>query len=143
MYSMLLPFRANLVSQSRRIPHIIRPTYTAKLPSPLSLLSGRPFHASAYLAKTLNQATRSKKPIFKKVPKAPLLEGCPQKKGVISLIKTIPPKKPNSAKRKICRVKLTTGKSCFAYIPGEGHNLQEHSVVLIRGGRAQDLPGVR
>jgi len=74
--------------------------------------------------------------------KSPLLGGAPQRKGVCSLIFTATPKKPNSAKRKVARVKLSSGKSLMAYIQGEGHNLQEHSVVLVRGGRAQDLPGV-
>jgi small subunit ribosomal protein S12 len=74
---------------------------------------------------------------------SPLLANCFQKKAVISKVYTTKPKKPNSAVRKVCRVKLTTGKSTIAYIPGEGHNLQEHSVVLVRGGRTKDLPGVR
>lgn len=78
-----------------------------------------------------------------KLSKAPLLEGCPQKKGVVSKVYTTKPRKPNSAVRKVCRVKLSTGKSTIAYIPGEGHNLQEHQVVLIRGGRTKDLPGIR
>lgn len=79
----------------------------------------------------------------KRQTKVPLLENCYQKKGVLSKVYTTKPRKPNSAVRKICRVKLSTGKSTIAYIPGEGHNLQEHSVVLIRGGRTKDLPGVR
>ena len=76
-------------------------------------------------------------------PKAPLLEKCPQKRGVCLQVKTQTPKKPNSALRKIARVRLSSGKEATAYIPGEGHNLQEHSIVLIRGGRVRDLPGVR
>lgn len=75
--------------------------------------------------------------------KSPLLQQCYQKKAVCSKIYTTKPKKPNSAVRKVCRVKLSTGKTTIAYIPGEGHNLQEHSVVLVRGGRTKDLPGVR
>lgn len=75
--------------------------------------------------------------------KSPLLQGHYQKKGVCSKVYTTKPKKPNSAVRKVCRVKLSTGASTICYIPGEGHNLQEHSVVLIRGGRVRDLPGVR
>ncbi|KAK4684515.1 small subunit ribosomal protein S12, partial [Tremellales sp. Uapishka_1] len=75
--------------------------------------------------------------------KSPLLQNCFQKKAVCSKIYTTKPRKPNSAVRKVCRVKLSTGKSTIAYIPGEGHNLQEHSVVLVRGGRTKDLPGVR
>lgn len=80
---------------------------------------------------------------FPKRSKAPALEGCYQRKGVTLAVMTMKPKKPNSAQRKVARVKLTTGKNVLAYIPGEGHNLQEHSVVLVRGGRTQDLPGVR
>ena len=74
---------------------------------------------------------------------APALKECPQKRGVCTVVKTTTPKKPNSALRKIARVRLTNGIEVSAYIPGEGHNLQEHSVVLIRGGRVKDLPGVR
>ena len=72
-----------------------------------------------------------------------LLENCPQKRGVCLTVTTTTPKKPNSALRKICRVRLSTGKETTCYIPGEGHNLQEHSIVMIRGGRVKDLPGVR
>lgn len=74
---------------------------------------------------------------------APALQGCPQKRGVCTLVRTMTPKKPNSALRKIARVRLTNGIEVTSYIPGEGHSLQEHSVVLIRGGRVKDLPGVR
>lgn len=92
---------------------------------------------------TINQLVRKprKKPIKKS--KTPLLETCPQKKGVCLHVKTITPKKPNSALRKVARVRLSNGKELTAYIPGEGHNLQEHSIVLVRGGRVRDLPGVR
>src|SRR6185503_20933035 len=76
-------------------------------------------------------------------PKAPALESCPQKRGVCTQVKTTTPKKPNSALRKIARIKLTSGVEVTGYIPGVGHNLQEHSIVLVRGGRVQDLPGVR
>ncbi len=86
---------------------------------------------------------RHKAPKKKNLSKAPLLEENSQKKGVCVQIFTAKPKKPNSAKRKVARVKLTSGKTLQAYIPGEGHNLQEHSVVLVRGGRVKDLPGVR
>ena len=75
--------------------------------------------------------------------KVPALDACPQKRGVCTRVYTTTPKKPNSALRKVARVKLTNGQEVSAYIPGEGHNLQEHSVVLIRGGRVKDLPGVR
>lgn len=104
----------------------------------------RAFSASAPARRTLNQAVRAK-PIKKKrtQAKSPLLEGSPQRKGVITQVFIGKPKKPNSGKRKVARVKLTTGKTMQAYIMGEGHNLQEHSVVLVRGGRTQDLPGVR
>jgi small subunit ribosomal protein S12 len=79
----------------------------------------------------------------RKKTKAPALKGTPQKRGVCLAVRTVPPKKPNSALRKIARVRLTNGMEVTAYIPGIGHNLQEHSVVLIRGGRVKDLPGVR
>ena len=74
---------------------------------------------------------------------APALKGCPQKRGVCTRVYTTTPKKPNSALRKVARVRLTSGMEVTAYIPGEGHNLQEHSIVLVRGGRVKDLPGVR
>jgi len=77
------------------------------------------------------------------VPQSPALDNCYQRKGVCTLVTHKSPKKPNSGNRKVARVKLTNGKSVWAYIPGEGHNLQEHSVVLLQGGRAQDVPGVR
>jgi len=75
--------------------------------------------------------------------KTPGLKGAPQRRGVCTRVYTVTPKKPNSALRKVCRVRLSTGTEVTAYIPGEGHNLQEHSIVLIRGGRVKDLPGVR
>lgn len=92
---------------------------------------------------TINQLVRI--PRIKRVAKnnVPALEGCPQKRGVCTRVYTTTPKKPNSALRKVCRVKLTNGFEVTAYIGGEGHNLQEHSVILIRGGRVKDLPGVR
>jgi small subunit ribosomal protein S12 len=92
---------------------------------------------------TINQLVR--KPRKKQVSKnrTPVLDGCPQKRGVCLLVKTVTPKKPNSALRKVARVRLSNGKEITAYIPGEGHNLQEHSIVLVRGGRVRDLPGVR
>ena len=79
----------------------------------------------------------------KKRSKSPVLDQCPQKRGVCLQVKTQTPKKPNSALRKVARVRLSNGKEVTCYIPGEGHNLQEHSVVLVRGGRVRDLPGVR
>ena len=92
---------------------------------------------------TINQLVRKGRSRDKRKPKSPLLEACPQKRGVCLQVKTQTPKKPNSALRKIARVRLSTGKEITAYIPGEGHNLQEHSIVLVRGGRVRDLPGVR
>ena len=92
---------------------------------------------------TINQLIRKprKAPLVRN--KVPAMEGCPQKRGVCTRVYTTTPKKPNSALRKICRVRLTNGYEVNSYIGGEGHNLQEHSVVLIRGGRVKDLPGVR
>ncbi len=92
---------------------------------------------------TINQLVRlGRKKVEKKV-KTKALQGCPQRKGVCVRVYTTNPKKPNSAFRKVARVRLTNGFEVTAYIPGEGHNLQEHSIVLIRGGRVKDLPGVR
>ena len=92
---------------------------------------------------TINQLIRKprKAPLVRN--KVPAMEGCPQKRGVCTRVYTTTPKKPNSALRKVARVRLTNGFEVTSYIPGEGHNLQEHSVVLIRGGRVKDLPGVR
>ena len=92
---------------------------------------------------TINQLVRKGRKTFKTKSKSPLLESNPQKRGVCLSVKTTTPKKPNSALRKIARVKLSNGQEATCYIPGIGHNLQEHSVVLIRGGRVKDLPGVR
>lgn len=92
---------------------------------------------------TVNQLVRKGRARPKYRSKAPALQGCPQRRGVCSRVYTQTPKKPNSALRKVCRVKLTNGYEVTAYIIGEGHNLQEHSVVSIRGGRVPDLPGVR
>lgn len=92
---------------------------------------------------TISQLVRSarRKKVWK--TSSPALEGCPQKRGVCTRVYTTTPKKPNSALRKVCRVRLTNGFEVTSYIPGIGHNLQEHSIVLIRGGRVKDLPGVR
>ena len=92
---------------------------------------------------TINQLVRkNRRPVAYK-SKSPVLESCSQKRGVCLLVRTMPPKKPNSALRKITRVRLSNGKEVTVYIPGEGHSLQEHSIVLVRGGRVRDLPGVR
>ncbi len=92
---------------------------------------------------TINQLVRKQRKPKKKKSQTPALGGCPQKRGVCVRVYTTTPKKPNSALRKVCKVRLTNGQEVIVYIPGEGHNLQEHSVVLIQGGRVKDLPGVR
>ena len=92
---------------------------------------------------TINQLVRKSRKSKKAKSTVPALESCPQKRGVCTRVYTTTPKKPNSALRKVARVRLTNGMEVTAYIPGEGHNLQEHSVVLLRGGRVPDLPGVR
>ena len=92
---------------------------------------------------TINQLIRKPRVPQRSKPKHPAMQGCPQKRGVCLQVKTMTPKKPNSALRKIARVRLSSGTEVTAYIPGEGHNLQEHSIVLVRGGRVRDLPGVR
>ena len=94
---------------------------------------------------SLNQlaTTRRTKKMRMRNTKTPALRGCPQKRGVCVRVYTKTPKKPNSAVRKICKIRLSNGRRVIAYIPGEGHNLQEHSIVLVRGGRVKDLPGVK
>ena len=92
---------------------------------------------------TIQQLVRKGRTKIQDKSKAPALDACPQRRGVCVRVYTTTPKKPNSAMRKVARVRLTNGKEANAYIPGEGHNLQEHSIVLIRGGRVKDLPGVR
>lgn len=92
---------------------------------------------------TINQLVRKGRKKITEKSKSPALDSCPQRRGVCTRVYTSTPKKPNSALRKIARVRLTNGLEVTAYIPGEGHNLQEHSIVLIRGGRVKDLPGVR
>ena len=92
---------------------------------------------------TINQLSRQDRRLLKAKSKSPALKECPQARGVCTRVFTTTPKKPNSALRKVARVKLSNGIEVSAYIPGEGHNLQEHSVVLVRGGRVKDLPGVK
>ena len=92
---------------------------------------------------TINQLIRKPRVVQRSKPKHPAMQGCPQKKGVCLQVKIMTPKKPNSALRKVARVRLSNDIEVTAYIPGEGHNLQEHSIVLVRGGRVKDLPGVR
>ena len=92
---------------------------------------------------TIQQLIRKGRKKLVSKSKSPALDSCPQRRGVCTRVYTTTPKKPNSAMRKVVRVRLTNGKEVNAYIPGEGHNLQEHSIILIRGGRVKDLPGVR
>ncbi|MEM6445223.1 MAG: 30S ribosomal protein S12 [Cyanobacteria bacterium J06642_2] len=92
---------------------------------------------------TIQQLIRDERSVAKQKSKSPALQSCPQRRGVCTRVYTTTPKKPNSALRKVARVRLTSGFEVTAYIPGIGHNLQEHSVVMIRGGRVKDLPGVR
>ena len=92
---------------------------------------------------TINQLVKKNRRKKRKFSKSPVLNQCPQKRGVCLQVRTMTPKKPNSALRKITRVRLSNGKEVTVYIPGEGHTLQEHSIVLVRGGRVRDLPGVR
>ncbi|GAA5854624.1 hypothetical protein JCM8547_004916 [Rhodosporidiobolus lusitaniae] len=123
-------------------PALPQPLFRAA--SPLaSTSSARPFSSSFPVSATLNQVTRGARKPVRRQNKTPALEGSYQKKGVCSKVYTVKPKKPNSAVRKVAKVKLSTGRAVIAYIPGEGHNLQEHSVVLVRGGRTQDLPGAK
>ncbi|KJA24060.1 hypothetical protein HYPSUDRAFT_136883 [Hypholoma sublateritium FD-334 SS-4] len=138
---MLASLRALARSAPLRAPQLARPV---ALPSALSVLAqARSFHATPTALRTMNQSIRAKRVPKKHVkPRSPLLQTCPQRKGVVTRLIIATPKKPNSAKRKVARVKLSTGKTLMAYIQGEGHNLQEHSVVLVRGGRTKDLPGV-
>ncbi|MCD6507707.1 30S ribosomal protein S12 [Candidatus Poribacteria bacterium] len=92
---------------------------------------------------TINQLVRKGRKKVEEKSKSPALEGCPQRRGVCLQVRTMTPKKPNSALRKVARVRLTNGREVLAYIPGIDHNLQEHSIVLVRGGRVKDLPNVR
>ncbi|GFZ49019.1 37S ribosomal protein S12, mitochondrial [Saitozyma sp. JCM 24511] len=131
----------------------VRPSSMVTGPSPVASSSRltlravppsfRTFSSTQPASATTNQVLRGCRKRLPTYSNSPLLANCFQKKAVISKVYTTKPKKPNSAVRKVCRVKLTTGKTTIAYIPGEGHNLQEHSVVLVRGGRTKDLPGVR
>jgi small subunit ribosomal protein S12 len=110
---------------------------------PLVLFSYKNQFSTRFTMPTINQLVKRNRIVQKNTTKSPVLEKCPQKQGVCLLVRTMTPKKPNSALRKITRVRLSNGKEVTVYIPGEGHNLQEHSIVLIRGGRVRDLPGVR
>jgi len=106
-------------------------------------LDAVPCEGNDFKMPTINQLIRKPRQPLTARNKVPALEACPQKRGVCTRVYTTTPKKPNSALRKVARVRLTNGFEVTSYIPGEGHNLQEHSVVMIRGGRVKDLPGVR
>ncbi|WFC96753.1 hypothetical protein MBRA1_003415 [Malassezia brasiliensis] len=129
---------AGLVRGVRLVPRALAAPRSVVVP-PVRML-----HTTPPALVTLQQAMRgARKPHRPPVNRVPALEGCPFVKGVCTKIFTTKPKKPNSAIRKMARVRLSNGRTVTAYIPGEGHNLQEHSVVLMRGGRVQDVPGVR
>ena len=102
-----------------------------------------PRHQPDLIVPTIQQLVRKGRHPKVKTTKSPALSSCPQKRGVCTRVYTTTPKKPNSALRKVAKVRLTNGVEVIAYIPGEGHNLQEHSIVLVRGGRVKDLPGVK
>lgn len=140
--AMLFPLSCSVLRLAARRSFTPAPSFTS--PILRSIPTIRQFHASSPTMVTMNQAMRRKKKKIRStvLTRSPLLEKCPQKKGVCTSVYVTSPKKPNSGKRKVARIKLTTGETCQAYIQGEGHNLQEHSVVVVRGGRAQDLPGV-
>jgi small subunit ribosomal protein S12 len=110
---------------------------------PLSTTNTLQLHNTRLLNATLNQVIRGCRKPFQKRVLSPALNGNPQRRGVCLKLFAVKPKKPNSAQRQVCKVRLSTNKVVVAYIPGEGHNLQEHSVVLVRGGRVSDCPGVR
>lgn len=138
--------RAPSSSSLRSLLHTLRRSSAASSSTATTsstTIGRRALSSSPASRSTLNQVMRGCRKEIPKLTKSPALKGCPQRKGVCSRIYVTKPKKPNSAQRKVARVKLTTGQTIIAYIPGEGHNLQEHSVVLVRGGRAQDLPGVK
>jgi small subunit ribosomal protein S12 len=132
-------FSASLRALARPALRWVPPPQPSMLPA---VQPFRSFHATPSSWVTMNQAMRRKKPKKASKTHAPALNVCPQSKGVCTQMIVAKPKKPNSAKRKVARVKLANGNTVMAYIPGEGHNLQEHSVVLIRGGNTKDLPGV-
>ncbi len=131
--------RGQRVEPHRRVDGVRRPAYLQRSVAPnLGAFSVLPEEMP-----TINQLVRQSRRDVEKKEKAPALKGNPQKRGVCTRVYTTTPKKPNSALRKVARVRLTNQFEVTAYIPGEGHNLQEHSIVLIRGGRVKDLPGVR
>ncbi len=131
-------FPAALHSSTRSLASPALPAQLA-LPAPALDSTGSP----VFRMPTINQLVKKGRTRVRYKSKSPVLDKCPQKRGVCLQVRTMTPKKPNSALRKIARVRLSNGKEVTVYIPGEGHNLQEHSIVLIRGGRVRDLPGVR
>src|SRR5258708_2633892 len=135
--------RPTLSSRTHLLLRAASPVFHPCSTSSTSIFASNTFHSSAPTLRTLNQAMRRKQPSKKGLSKAPLLDNNPHRKAIVMQGFTPNPKKPKSPKRKVARVRLTSGKVLQAYIPGEGHNLQEHTVVLFMGGRAQDLPGVR
>ncbi|KAK7207795.1 YNR036C-like protein [Myxozyma melibiosi] len=141
-----LAFRAPAVlsrfgAQLYRSPAAFAPLSSAYSPSLLrQFSSSQPAHATM---RQVIRGARKPKRGNRNMSESPDLDRCPQRRGVITRVATMKPKKPNSAQRKVARVKLSNGKMVYGYIPGEGHNVQEHSVVTVRGGRVQDLPGVK
>ncbi|ODO02970.1 ribosomal protein S12 [Cryptococcus amylolentus CBS 6273] len=133
-----LAVRPTLPSVASLPSRAVAPSQTARL-----LRSERGFASSSRCEATINQVMRGCRKSSRRKSSVPLLQNCFQKKAVCAKVYTTKPRKPNSAVRKVARVKLSNGMMTTAYIPGEGHNLQEHSVVLVRGGGAKDLPGVR
>src|SRR5690606_7761204 len=123
--------------------NLFRPVRGAPRVRPRAFFDGSFREVTTSTMPTINQLVRKGRQKVEKLNKAPALQGNPQKRGVCTRVYTTTPKKPNSALRKVARVRLTNQYEVTAYIPGEGHNLQEHSIVLIRGGRVKDLPGVR
>lgn len=150
------PFDGTLASMRARVPMLAERGAAqgaeAKFPAQPFRTQVSPFSGLNFCLKdleglvempTINQLVRKGREKVKKKSKSPALDGCPQKRGVVLQVRTMTPKKPNSALRKVARVRLSNGKEVLAYIPGIDHNLQEHSIVLVRGGRVKDLPGVR
>lgn len=137
----------HLASRTRPVARLVSPrasSPSASSAGAVTLSRRRSFHSTAVAMVTYRQVTRGARRPHRPPPnRVPALEGRPFVRGVCARVFTTKPKKPNSAMRKCARIKLTNGRTVTAYIPGEGHNLQEHSVVLIRGGRVKDLPGVR
>ncbi|KXT03273.1 hypothetical protein AC578_4777, partial [Pseudocercospora eumusae] len=148
-YKSLFAMASKLFSALLRLPPTTRTCFTAMLkpaPSPRSHLTKRAFSASTTRQATYNQVLRGcRKGLKARKPTSPQLANtkCPEMKGVCLRVGVTKPKKPNSGERKVARVRLSSGNVVTAYIPGEGHNIQQHSVVLVRGGRSQDCPGVK